>query len=132
MNDGRELDDRLRAALRAEDAELLARLQRDPGMRDVLRAGFRGRMAWWMLLTGVVQLLFFAVVIWTGMRFFGAASVDDRVFWGICCAMAWNAVGMLKLMAWNHVERITILREVKQLELQVATWSLRSQAPGAS
>jgi 3,4-dihydroxy 2-butanone 4-phosphate synthase/GTP cyclohydrolase II len=56
MKSDYEIDDELRAALRAEDAELLARIEQDPGIRDVLREGFRGRMAWWMFLVSAVHL----------------------------------------------------------------------------
>ena len=42
MNAHDDIDEQLRQALREEDAELLARLEQDPGIFDVVRAGFRG------------------------------------------------------------------------------------------
>lgn len=131
MNGERNIDDDLRAALRAEDAELLARIEHDPGMRDVILSGFKGSTAWWVFLTSCIQLILFGVAIWIGVRFLSAASVDDRVLWGVGLLLAWSAVGMIKLMIWNHVERNLILREVKALELQVATLSLRLQGQAA-
>ncbi|MFN3244297.1 MAG: DUF6768 family protein [Planctomycetota bacterium] len=124
MNANDELDEQLRAALREEDAELLMRLDQDPGIFDTLREGFRGRTAWWVCITSIVQVAMFGLAIWTAIGFFGATSVDDRVFWGVCTLASWVSVSMLKMMVWSHVERGMLRREVKRVELQVATLSL--------
>ncbi|MEO6594848.1 MAG: DUF6768 family protein, partial [Planctomycetota bacterium] len=104
------MDESLRAALRAEDAELLARIEHDPGLRDLIRAGFRGSTAWWVFLTSFIQMILFGLAIWTCVRFWAASSVDDRVFWSAWLLLLSIAVGMIKLMIWNHVERNVILR----------------------
>ena len=59
------------------------------------------------------------------MRFFGAETVDDRVSWGVGLLLTWSMVGMLKMMVWSHVERGMLRREIKRVELQVATLSQR-------
>ena len=125
MNHDDLLDDQLREALRKEDAELLARLDQDPGIFVVVRAGFRGRTAWWVYVVSVVQVVAFVLAVWTAVRFAGAPDVDARVFWGVCTMLAWVSVSMLKLMVWSHVERSMLRRELKRVELQVATLSLR-------
>lgn len=118
------LDDQLRAALRDEDAELLARLDTDPGIFDTVLSGFRGRNAWWVYVTSVVQVAFVVVAVWTGIYFFEAESVDDRVKWGLLMVMAACMTGILKTMVWSHIERAMLRREIKRVELQVATLSL--------
>ncbi len=130
MSNERPLDETLRAALRAEDAELLARIEHDPGMRDLVVAGFRGRTAWWVFLTSCIQVVLVGIAVWTGARFVAATAVDDRVFWAAWMLLTWSSVGMIKLMIWNHVERQMLLREIKGVELQVATLSLRLQGKG--
>lgn len=125
MNSNNELDEQLREALRTEDAELLARLESDPGIFETVRAGFRGRTAWWVYLTSIVQVAVFGLSIWCAVRFFGAENLDDRVLWGVCLVMTWIAVSMLKMMVWSHIERGMLRREIKRVELQVATLSLR-------
>lgn len=125
MNDQHDLDDRLKQALREEDAELLARLERDPGLGDVLRVGFGGRLGWMTTVMSVFQVVVFGLGVWAAVRFLAASSADDRVFWGVCLLLAGMAVTMLKQMVWDHMERNLILREIKQLELQVATLSMR-------
>lgn len=127
MTDDDDMDERLRAALRAEDAELLARIDQDPGLRDVLRAGFRGRLAWMMFAAGGAQVALFAVAVWTAVSFYGAASVDDRVLWGVSMLLAVAAVGMLKLLMWNHAERAQLQLEMKRLRLEVATLAVRQR-----
>lgn len=120
-----DLDEQLRSALREEDAELLERLDSDPGIFETVRHGFRGSTAWWVWVTSIVQLVAFGFAIWTGVHFFGAESVDDRVTWGVGLLLTWSMVGMLKMMVWSHVERGMLRREIKRVELQVATLSHR-------
>lgn len=120
-----ELDEQLRSALREEDAELLARLDTDPGILETMRSGFRGSTAWWVWLTSVIQLGIFGVAVWTAVRFFSAETIDDRVLWGIPLILTWIMASMLKMMVWSHVERGMLRREIKRVELQVATLSLR-------
>ena len=100
-----ELDEQLRSALREEDAELLARLDTDPGILETALSGFRGRNAWCV-------------------NFFGAQSVDDRVLWGVSLTITATMAGTLKMILWSHVERAMLRREIKRVELQVATLSL--------
>ena len=125
-----ELDEQLRDALREEDAELLARLDTDPGIFDTVLSGFRGRNAWWVYATSVVQVALVVVAVWCGVHFFQAESVDDRVLWGIPMVLAGMASGMIKMMVWSHIERAMLRREIKRVELQVATLSLALKERG--
>jgi len=126
-----ELDAQLRSALRSEDAELLARLDSDPGIFDTVRAGFHGRTAWWVYVTSVVQVVLFGIAVWSGVKFFGADSLDDRVLWGVPLLLTGSMVGTLKMMILSHVERGMLRRDIKRVELQVATLSLRLQERAA-
>ena len=119
-----ELDEQLRSALREEDAELLARLDTDPGILETALSGFRGRNAWWVYVSSLVQVALVVVAVWCGVNFFGAQSVDDRVLWGVSLTIAATMAGTLKMILWSHVERAMLRREIKRVELQVATLSL--------
>lgn len=119
-----ELDEQLRTALRDEDAELLARLDTDPGIFDTVLGGFRGRNAWWVYVTSVVQIALVVTAVWTGVHFFGAESVDDRVLWGIPMMLAATMTSSIKMIVFSHIERAMLRREIKRVELQVATLSL--------
>jgi hypothetical protein len=122
-----ELDAQLRSALRAEDAELLARIDADPGILATVRAGFQGRTAWWVYVTSIVQVLVFGICVFSGVHFFGAESLDDRVLWGVLMLLTGTVIATIKMMVWSHMERGMLRREIKRIELQVATLSLRLQ-----
>ena len=128
MNERDEFDERLRAALREEDAALLASIEHEQGMHELLRAGLRGPTAWWVILVSVVQVVLFGAVVWAAVGFVQAAQVDDRVWWGVWLVLAWTAVGTIKLMVWGHVERTVLRRELKRVELLVATLATRAQS----
>jgi hypothetical protein len=116
MND---LDDRIRAALRAEDRELLDQLAEEPGLAKTIRDGYSGKWGWWMVVVSLVQTALFGLAIWTGIRFYQAETVDDRVFWAVWLILATLGVVQLKIMAWVRIQHVAVLREVKRLELQM-------------
>jgi hypothetical protein len=62
---------------------------------------------------------------WCGIGCFGADELDDRVFWGVTLLLTSTMTGTIKMIVWSHVERGMLRREIKQVELQVATLSLR-------
>jgi hypothetical protein len=66
-----------------------------------------------MLLT----LVFFALTVWCIVRFAGAADVDERLLWGLGALMGIHAVSMLKLWFFMEMNRNSVLREIKRLEI---------------
>ena len=59
-------------------------------------------------------------LIWCGYQFFMAESVDQRVFWGVWFVITINAQGMLKLWSWMEMNRNSVIREIKRLEIAVS------------
>ena len=108
----------------------MARLDTDPGIFETVREGFRGNTAWWVWLTSFFQVGIFGVAVWIAVQFFSAETTEDRVLWGVPLILTWMMAAMLKMMVWSHVERGMLRREIKRVELQVATLSLRLKDRG--
>ncbi|MCW5724102.1 MAG: hypothetical protein KIS81_04000 [Maricaulaceae bacterium] len=114
------IDDDIRAALEAEDAELFEKYSREPGMFEQIFATFRTRMGGWMLLLMPLMLAVFAAGVYGAWRFIHAPELRDMLLWGglawICFTGAW----ITKLWFYMQVDKYALIREIKRLELQVA------------
>lgn len=119
-----ELDDKIREALRQTGGE-----GGDLGEEDSLRAmigdAYAGRLRWLFVLMTFWQLVFFAVFAWAGVRFFGAVTSAEPLFWATIFLITGMGVSMIKMTHWMMINRNRLLREVKRLELEVVRLAKR-------
>jgi len=116
----KSIDDEIRAALSAEEREELERLTGEQGMFELMGDTFRTKMRNWIILLWVEMLAITIGAFWTGYRFFTANDVRDMVLWGTITTILILAVWVIKIWYWMEINKNTVIREVKRLELQVA------------
>ena len=114
------LDSRIKKELEQETAEIDALLAKEGGMPDMVSAMFKGSMRRWIWVLGFFSLVFFSLTIWSGYHFYLAKTIDDRVFWGVWMIMGAGAVTANKSWSWMEMNRASMMREIKRLELAVA------------
>lgn len=119
-----ELDDRLKEALGAD-----APAGGDIGIWAEVGEAFRGPNRWLVWLTSFWAVVFAVGMFYCGYRFFGAwagqLGAEALVFWGVCGMFCVMANAMLKQWHWMEINKNSVLREIKRLELQVAILSER-------
>ncbi|WGM37714.1 DUF6768 family protein [Caulobacter sp. NIBR1757] len=115
------IDEALRRALSPEELRALADLGgEEPIIRQALRA-FEDQQVWVRLVGWAGGFGLFAVAAWAGWRFVGAADQRQMLLWGALAAVAMLGLVMIKLWFFMEMQKNTIVREVKRLELQVAS-----------
>jgi len=107
-------DDKIRKAVRAEDTVL------DDGLIEQIAATFRTRMRVWVVLSWCFTAVWAAVAVWAASSFFGAATARDWIMYATVFQVAAISVAMLKIWYWMEVNRHTLTREIKRVEVQVA------------
>ncbi len=122
MND---LDEKIREALRSEDAELFGEIGGEPSMFEMVMETFRGRHWWLVVLTGFWTLVFFVLSILSAVRFFRAVEMRDTLMWAAAFIVCMSAVSLLKTWYWMELNKNAITREIKRLELQIARLASR-------
>jgi hypothetical protein len=118
MND---LDHAIRQSLSAEDNELLVRLGADQALHRQVLATFTGRRRWFNaagLIAGVALFALACVLAW---RFVQAREPADMLRWGAASAFAFAGLALIKVWFWLELQKDEIVREVKRLEVQVAS-----------
>ena len=126
MND---LDQAIRQSLSAEDAALLDRLGGDQALHRQVLATFEGELRWWNAAGWVVGLVLFGVGCVAGWRFLQAQEVGEMLRWGAASALAFAGVLLIKIWFWLELQKNAIVREVKRLEVQVASLAAQLRRP---
>ena len=113
-------DQRIAAALDADDHAFLASLDSDRGMFQQIGDSWKGPLGSWAKLGFV-----FAIAIGLGLayciyRAVTAEGTDAILGWGLSSLALLIMQGFLKQWMFERVNMLTVLREVKRLQVQIA------------
>ena len=123
------LDQAIRESLSAEDAELLDRLGADQTLHRQVLDTFEGRLRWWNAAGWIAGVVLFGVASVLAWRFVQAQEVGDMLRWGAASALAFAGVALVKMWFWLELQKNAIVREVKRLEVQVASLAAQLRRP---
>jgi hypothetical protein len=123
------LDHAIRQSLSAEDAALLERLGGDQALHQQVLATFEGRLRWFNVAGWVAGFVLFGVACVLTWRFIQAQEVRDMLHWGAASAVAVAGLALVKVWFWMELQKNAIVREVKRLELQVASLAAQLRRP---
>ena len=126
MND---LDQAIRQSLSAEDAALLDRLGADRALHRQVLATFEGRLRWFNVAGWIAGVALFAVACVLAWRFVQAEELRDMLRWGAASALAFAGIALIKVWFWLELQKNAIVREVKRLEVQVASLAAQLRRP---
>ncbi len=115
-----EFDDKIRQALQAESDNVWKDVE-EQGLFEQALDVMRGKHRFLTVIANVVMAVFFAVMVYCVVRFFDAQTTRTQIAWSVGFLASNMVVAMLKLWFWMQMDKNTVIREVKRLELQVAT-----------
>lgn len=116
----KELDDKIREALRAEDAEAFDDWGGEPSMFTLVMDTFRGRHKWLVMMTVFWSLVFLVLAIVSAVKFFNAEDSRNLMLWAVAFLCCMSCVSMMKVWFWMELNKNALMREIKRLELQIA------------
>lgn len=117
------IDAKIRAALQQEDSELLEHYGGEQSIQEMVIDSFRGRQRWLVALTFVMLFVFAGLLFYSGYRFLSAETERSMIGWAVGFLFSSVTIGMLKIWYWLELNKNATIREVKRLELQVASLS---------
>ena len=126
MND---LDHAIRQSLSEEDAALLDRLGADQALHRQVLATFEGRLRWFNVAGWIAGFVLFGVASILAWRFVQAEELGEMLRWGATSALAFAGLALIKVWFWLELQKNAIVREVKRLELQVASLAAQLRRP---
>ena len=115
-----KLDDAIREALAAEDAEQLEFLAAPQGLWAQLWGVLNSHTGPWAWYGVILQFIAVGLAVWGGWNFYFADAGRDMALWGAFAGLMIFIQTFLKFWFLGQMDKMEILREIKRLELQVA------------
>ena len=112
------LDELIREALGEADQRLLDQFS-GQSMPELLTDVFRGRRRRAAIVGIFANLAFFVAGIVGGVRFVQADDLRAMMLWGAMTILCFGLVISIKIWYWLEMNRLSITREVKRVELHV-------------
>jgi len=124
----KDIDDKIREALRKEDSELLEHYREEPAIYEMVMETFRGRFRWVNALAFTWTIVVLGLLVVLAYYFFQTEST--RAMIAYATAFVWGLIWivMIKIWFWLEISRNSLTREIKRLELQLAHLSRRVAA----
>ncbi len=113
-----EIDALIREALSQEEAHQFDEFGEQSIFEQALEV-LRGRQRWVAAMTMVFTLIFVIGGVYSAIRFFRAEALPEMIVWGGSFFFFLVVVLALKIWYWMEMQRHTLTREIKRLELQV-------------
>jgi len=96
---------------------------REDSCRSMMRDFFSRKMRWIMIILYVWSFIFIALIIISIIQFFRTDQTKFQIIYAsifICCSLS---IGFCKVIAFVMLQRHSIKREIKRLELSIAELS---------
>jgi hypothetical protein len=119
-----KLGNLIEQALSEEDQQIF-RDTEDLGYFALGLKQFCGKLGWATWVVMILQASMFLAGVWCAVRFFGVSDVLEAVKWGLPGAVLMLAATAPKLSLMPQMQVDRVLRELKRVELLLAT-----RAPG--
>ena len=89
-------------------------------IRSMISDFYNRKMASVIILVWAFGLIFIALAVFSGVKFFVSEQVKDLVMYAVIFLASIHFIGLMKLFAWMMIHRNSIKREIKRLELRIA------------
>lgn len=119
-NEMEEIDKLIKEALTKEEAQFYEELG-EQNVLEKLGGVFKGKTGWLAIIMNIMNLVFFAFLIYCTVQFFNTEVTAELIRWGVGICAGLVFMGMIKLFVWMQMDKNDVLRELKRLELQIAT-----------
>jgi len=121
-----EIDDAIRAAMSAEDADMLERYRSDQTLTAQVLGTLGGEFRWLNRGGWIAGFVLFGLGAACAWRFVRSDDLQAMILWGAGLALATVGLAMIKVWFWMELHHNRTMRELKRLELQIARLAARS------
>ena len=117
-----KIDDLIQEALDEKDQEIMKQTE-ELGYFALGLSQFSGKLGWVTWVIMIVQAVMFLVGVWCASKFFATTDVLAAIKWGISGGVLIIVAASLKFSLMPQMQADRIIREVKRVELLLASRS---------
>ena len=121
-NEFEKIDELIKEALTEEESKFYDKLD-EQNVFQMLGGLFHGKNKWIMLLMNFVMLIVFGLLIYSVVQFFNTEVTNELIIWSLAIITFLLIISMLKMFLWMQMDKNSIKREIKRIELQISTLS---------
>lgn len=118
-NPEQNIDKLIRDALTEEEMVVFDDLG-EQSLIDMMLGVFKGRLRFLSIAWAVITLVFFFGAIYTATQFFETDEPSELIMWGAAFFLMLGTVMSMKIWYWMEMQKNSIMRQIKRVELQVA------------
>jgi len=118
-NETEKIDALIKEALTKEEAKFYSDLD-EQNLFQMLGDLFQGKMKWFIWVINIVSILSFGFFIYCTIQFFNTNITNELITWGISATFCMMLIAMLKIYVWNQMDKNSLKRELKRIELQIS------------
>jgi hypothetical protein len=122
------IDDAIRRALSPADLAAYEALAREPSPIAEAFGMFQNQRRGYVFMVALAGAALVALGAYAAWRLMKAAETREMFGWSLLATFAMLALLLIKLWFWLEMQRNSVVREVKRLELQVAALAAARQA----
>ncbi|MEM9422196.1 MAG: DUF6768 family protein [Pseudomonadota bacterium] len=115
-----DFDKKMQRSLSVDDDDFLKNLEDGRGLFTQMGATFQGPMRFWSIFAWVVVGVATGLGFFCVWKMFGAPDTRSLILWAAGAWAAWTVQVSLKQWAYHRMATLTILRELKKVELRVS------------
>ncbi len=117
MND---IDDKILAAIRTETENSLSEYNEELGLFGLVGESFKGALRWVVVSAFILILIFIGIGVYCAINFVHTTDIAVKLNWFGGSALAFLIVIVLRLWYFMELNRLSIRREIKRVELQIS------------
>jgi hypothetical protein len=112
-----KLDDDIRKALANGDASY--DLDREEGVFRQMAVLFRGKMRWMAIAVTIESVVCAVLIVLAAIEFFRTDDTKWQILYATGVLLLALLLVLVKLWGWMQMNRYSILREIKRLEMRI-------------
>ena len=115
-----EIDKLIKETLTQEEAKFYNNLDEE-GLFASVKRMFKGKFKWIILIMVLVNFVILGFFIYSIIQFFEAEEIKEIIKWSAASFICILIMSMLKLFSWMQMNKNAMLREMKRLEVLIAS-----------
>jgi len=115
-----DIDEKILEALNNDDKEVMDSYGEEWGLFRLIAESFRGKMKVMVIAVFVFILVFAVILVFSAINFFSVEDIGMKLNWFAVGITALIVVALLRLWYFMELNRLSVVREIKRLELQVS------------
>jgi ABC-type sugar transport system permease subunit len=112
-----KFDDKLKRAL--ENGKPIE-FEREETLRQMMAQTFRSKLRWMVVFLWFEAIAVCVVAVWAGFALYRAQEMKPVIVYATVLIISAIFFVLVKVVGWQWVNKYSILREIKRLELQIA------------